>query len=362
METIACFVSPHGFGHAARACAVIEALSRSRPSLRFHIYTTVPRWFFAESLSGRFEYHPCRTDVGLVQVSPLEEDLEATVGALDHAPWRDSSLVEALARSIGRLGCGLVLADISPLGLRVARRAGLPSVLVENFTWDWIYHAIDAPGALGAHGDELAADFASADLRIQTSPVCRTVAGAIQVGPVARAPRATRAETRRRLGIPEGEPMVLASMGGVGWDYGPLDGMTGDDGPWVVVPGGAEGAKMRGRLLELPFHSTFFHPDLVHAADVVVGKLGYSTVAEVCQAGIALAYVERSRFPESPVLAEFVDRELTSVVLEVTAFATGEWLPAVDELLAARPGVPLAANGAAEAAAAVLERFPDMLD
>ena len=77
METIACFVSPHGFGHAARACAVIEALSRSRPAFRFHIFTTVPRWFFAESLSGCFEYHLCCTDIGLVQVSPLEEDLEA---------------------------------------------------------------------------------------------------------------------------------------------------------------------------------------------------------------------------------------------------------------------------------------------
>ena len=361
MRTIACFVSPHGFGHAARACAVIESLSQSRPELRFHIFTTVPRWFFAESLSGCFEYHHCSTDIGLVQVSPLEEDLEATVDALDRAPWRDSSLVEALARTIGRLGCALVLADISPLGLRIARRAGLPSVLVENFTWDWIYLTIDATGPLGAHGDELAADFAAVDLRIQTTPVCRTVAGAIQVGPVARAPRETRVATRRRLRIPEADQMVLASMGGVGWDYGSLDGMTGADGPWVVVPGGAESERRRGRLLELPFHSTFFHPDLVHAADVVVGKLGYSTVAEVYQAGIALAYVERPQFPESPVLARFVDRELTSVVLEVRAFATGEWLPGVHEALAAPRKAPAGGDGAEEAAAAILDRFSGVL-
>jgi len=361
MTTVACFVSPHGFGHAARACSVIEALSRSRPALRFHIFTTVPRWFFAESLPGCFEYHHCCTDIGLVQVSPLEEDLEATVAALDRAPWRDSNLIEALARDVGRLGCVLVLADISPLGLRVARRAGLPAVLVENFTWDWIYHNIDAQDALAAHGDQLAADFTAADLRIQTTPVCRPVAGAVRVGPVARAPRQTRAETRRRLRIPEAEPLVLASMGGVGWDYGSLDELTGADGPWVVVPGGAEGERRHGRLLELPFHSTYFHPDLVHAADVVVGKLGYSTVAEVFQAGVALAYVERPRFPESPVLARFVDRELTSVMLEARAFVTGEWMPAVSKLLAARPRVRLAADGAAEAAAAIVQCFPDAL-
>ncbi len=361
MKSIACFVSPHGFGHAARACAVLNALHGARPALRCHIFTTVPRWFFVESLSDCFEYHHCCTDVGLVQISPLEEDLAATVEALDRAPWCDSSLVEALARTIGRLGCALVIADISPLGLRIARRAGLPSVLVENFTWDWIYHNIDGPDALAAHGDELAADFAGADLRIQTTPVCRSVAGAIEVGPVARAPRETRAETRRRLCIPEADQMVLASMGGVGWDYGPLDGMTGADGPWVVVPGGAESERRRGRLLELPFHSTFFHPDLVHAADVVVGKLGYSTVAEVYHAGTALAYVERPRFPESPVLARFVVRELTSVRLEPEAFATCEWLPGVHEALAAPRKAPAGGNGAVESAAGILDRFSDVL-
>lgn len=360
MRTVACFVSPHGFGHAARACAVMDALRRRQPTLRFHVFTTVPRWFLAESLPDCFEYHHCCTDVGLVQVSPLEEDLEATVEALGRAPWRDSNVVESLARRVEQRGCILVLADISPLGLRVARRAGLPSVLVENFTWDWIYHNIDGPEALGAHGDELAADFDAADLRIQTSPVCRAVTGAIRVGPVARAPRSSRAEIRLRLGIPGDEPMVLASMGGVGWDYGPLDRMMAADGPWVVVPGGAEAETRHGRLLLLPFHSAYFHPDLVQAADVVVGKLGYSTVAEVCHAGTAFAYVERPRFPESPVLARFVDREVTAVMLEPTAFATCGWLPGVHEALAAGRKTPAARDGADEAAAAILERFSDV--
>jgi len=155
--------------------------------------------------------------------------------------------------------------------------------------------------------------------------------------------------------------MVLASMGGVGWDYGPLDRMVGDDGPWLVVPGGAEGEMRRGRLLVLPFHSMYFHPDLVHAADVVVGKLGYSTVAEVCHAGTAFAYVERPRFPESPVLARFVDEKLTAVMLEPAAFANCQWLPAVREALAAPRKTPAARDGAAEAAAAILDCFSDVL-
>ena len=35
----------------------------------------------------------------------------------------------------------LVVADIPPLGLAAARRAGVPGIGVSNFTWDWIFSA-----------------------------------------------------------------------------------------------------------------------------------------------------------------------------------------------------------------------------
>jgi hypothetical protein len=360
MTAVAFFVTPHGFGHAARACAVIGALARHRPGLRFHIFTTVPRWFFSESLPDCFEYHPCASDVGLVQVSPLEEDLEATLEALDRAPWRDPETVATLTRRLVDLGCSLVIADISPLGLRLARRTGLPSVLVENFTWDWIYRELEAPAALRRHGEDLAADFAAVDLLIQTRPVCSPVGHAVRVNVVARQPRLPRAEVRRRLGVPAEATMVLASMGGVPWNYGSLDHVTDGGGPWVVVPGAADPERRRGRLVLLPFHSAHYHPDLVHAADAVVGKLGYSTVAETCQAGAALAYVERPRFPESPVLAGYVNRHLTSRAITSEDFENGAWMPVVRELLAGARRPPPPDDGAAEAAAAILQRFPEV--
>ena len=65
MSSIAYFVSPHGFGHAARAAAVMSALRRRRPDLELHVFTTVPRWFFDDSLGAvPFSYYPLATDVG----------------------------------------------------------------------------------------------------------------------------------------------------------------------------------------------------------------------------------------------------------------------------------------------------------
>ncbi|MBD3872126.1 MAG: hypothetical protein IFK91_04265 [Acidobacteria bacterium] len=356
MGRVAYFISPHGFGHAARSCAVMEGLLRRWPASRFDLFTEVPPWFFSESLPRCFTYHRLASDIGLVQNSALIEDLEATVKRLDNAPFHDPGVIDTLGERLRRLRCSLVISDISPLGLEVAARIGLSSVLVENFTWDWIYaNYPDAPPSLGHHGRDMAAAFSRADLRIQATPVCEPVANGVTVPPVARAPRTPRGEIRSRLGVPEDEPMVLLSMGGAGWDYGRLDELGSQDRAWIVVPGGGRTARRRGRLLVLPFHGGFYHPDLVAASDVVVGKLGYSTVAEAFHAGSAFAYVARPNFPESPVLAAFVEQHMAAMEIEETAFRCGSWLQQIEPLLAVPRKRPKMANGAEAAANAILD-------
>src|SRR5512135_1927180 len=152
---IAWFISPHGFGHAARAAAIIQALCEAHPGIGIEIFTRVPEWFFGDSLTGSFRYHPLVTDVGLVQETSLKEDAARTLERLDRFFPFGTKLVERLARVVRRLECRCIVCDIAPLGIAVARRAGIPSVLVENFTWDWIYQAYlpDAPqaGELSRH-------------------------------------------------------------------------------------------------------------------------------------------------------------------------------------------------------------------
>ena len=59
---IAYFITPHGFGHAARAAAVMVALQAIDPALQFDIFTQVPHRFFQDSLLGVHTYqteHAC---------------------------------------------------------------------------------------------------------------------------------------------------------------------------------------------------------------------------------------------------------------------------------------------------------------
>jgi hypothetical protein len=138
-STIAFFVTPHGFGHAGRAAALMLALQEACPGCRFVLFTTVPEFFFFQSGIRRYVYHRLDNDIGLVQHSPLEEDLKATCHRLDRMLPFDEVLTSQLASQLKRHACRLVICDIAAMGIVAASKAAIPSVLVENFTWDWIY-------------------------------------------------------------------------------------------------------------------------------------------------------------------------------------------------------------------------------
>lgn len=358
------FVSSHGFGHAARAAAVMAAVRQRLPDSRFTVFTSIPAWFFEDSLGLPADDDtfivrpPASSDLGLVQIDALTEDLPATIARLDEAlPYRESILDEAAAE-LAALAPALVLADISPFGLAAARRAGLPSILVENFTWDFIYRGVarEAP-ELARFADFLAEIFAGADHRVQTEPFCVPEDGAVRVAPVARTTRRGRVATRRDLGIPGDEPVVLVTMGGIGWSTDALSvsrascrNSSRSASPWIVVPGGADEIRRDGRLLRLPHRSEFYHPDLLAAADVVVGKLGYSTLAEVAQVGVPLAYLPRPRFPESPHLEAWARDKLVTARLDLDDLIRGDWRAPVAKLLERPRRDPIETSGAREIA------------
>ncbi len=366
-SAIAYFISSHGFGHAARSSAILEELRLQRPDSRLEVFGATPSWFFEDSLSRPISHHQQAVDEGLSQVSSLEEDLGATASHLQATLPFPEARVAAMAERLLGLGTRAVVCDIAPFGLAVAQRAGLPSILVENFTWDWILNAlVEREPRLAGPASLLRPLFASASLRIQTEPFCQKLPGTLITGPVSRKPRLGREAVRSALGIGPGETMVLVTMGGIAWDYGDLEALENArrgiaQRPWLVIPGAGEGCRI-GRILALPHRSEFYHPDLIHASDGVLGKLGYSTVAEVYHANRPFAYVTRPGFPESPVLEAWVRRELPHLRVEAKAFRSGAW-----PLLASRlvncplppakpsPDTPAKRDGSAQISSRILD-------
>ncbi|MBW1943176.1 MAG: hypothetical protein JRJ51_10120 [Deltaproteobacteria bacterium] len=335
---IAYFISPHGFGHGARACAVMGALGELDPAIEFDIFTTVPRWFFDQSLDAPFTYEPLLTDIGFVQKTPLVVDLPETVRRLDDFFPVDQNRIDSLAAGIKEKGCRIILCDISPLGILVAGKAGVPSILIENFTWDWLYEGYqEEMPQVGRHISYLKKLFERADFHIQTEPVCLSSNADLTTYPVSRKPRISRKEVRESLGISENRKMVMVTMGGTPEHFPFLGHLEKCQDVCFVVSGGSEQARSSENLILIPQHSDFFHPDLVWASDAVIGKAGYSTIAEIYYAGVPFGYIPRKGFRESKALESFIRKEMGAVTLDEEDFYKGDWLSLLPRLLELPP-------------------------
>ena len=354
VRTLACFVSSHGFGHATRTSAVLEALRRRDPALGLHVFTEVPAEVFDGPVPGGVVWHRAWTDVGLVQASPFEEDLAATVAALEqHVPFRDAEVLP-LVQAVRAAGAQAVLCDVSPLGLSVARAAGLPSILLENFTWDWIYRGyLHREPRLGPLADLLESELKNVTLHLHTGPAPVEHPGMKRLGMLSRRPRATRAEVRARLGLTEREKVVLFTLGGISWSL--TAGARLPEGVTLLVP--APGERQDGPAGPVrTLGPSWFHPDLIAAADAVIAKVGYSTVAEVLRAGVPLGYLPRPGFRESPLLEALVEQAGPSLRLQPGALEGGRWAEAVPALLAMERRVPAVGADVADEAAALIEQ------
>jgi hypothetical protein len=353
---LAYFVTPHGFGHAARACAVMQAVHALDPDVEFDLYAGTPRWLFEQSLGEPVRYVALETDVGLRQASALEVDVGATLAALRAFLPLDPSRVASLARELTERRCSGVLCDISPLGIEVAQAAGLPSFLIENFTWDWIYEPMLAQApALGSAIEQLREIYSRATRRVQMRPACAPRDDAdLTVDPVGRLPRRSRDETRDELGIPPDHRVVAVTLGGMRESMDYLDRLRRFENTTFIVTG-MDRTRREGNLLLYDNDTPLYMPDLIRASDALVAKLGYSTLAEAHQQGLPLAWITRSAFRETPVLSEFAERNMAGFEVTDEAFRGGDWVERIEELLALPARGAAASEGAAAVARFVLE-------
>lgn len=311
----------------------MEAVHRATGA-RFELFSTAPRWFLDESVEGLYRYHPVETDVGLRQRSALVSDLDATVAALDDMLPFDDALLDDLAARVEATGCAAVLCDIAPLGIAVAERAGLRSLLLENFTWPWLYEPLfsRAP-ALQRHAEAVEAWFDQATLHLMARPWCRDdprADGAVL--PVSRPAHRSRDEARAFLGVAPEAKVVVLTMGGVPEPLPFLAELAKQRDTTFLVTG-ADRTAVEGNVHLFDNGTRIYMPDLVRASDAVVAKLGYSTVAEVWREGRPLACVTRADFRETGPLRDWALDALPGFEIPGTDFGDGAWIRRVPELL-----------------------------
>jgi len=358
-KVLAAYISGHGFGHFTRSEAVLSIVARE--GVPVHLRTNDRALILARR--ARWAASVTEVDVGpgIVQRGPLELDLEATEEALAaHVDALDRS-ADREAEALRELGAGLVYGDVPPLAFEAAARAKLESIGLANWSWSWIYDAYTKERPVFGG---LARRLADAEVRathllaLPFSGGLHHFASRESVPLVVRAPTCSREEARKLLPVPEGEkrPVVLLSFGGFG------DGIdlasAARSNPRFFFVSFAGPTPPEGNLAALPLDHDLPHQDLVLAADGLLGKPGYGTVAEAVVSRRAFVLTPRGEFREFPILVRAIAQHLPHASLTSDELARGSWTPALERAFAMpAPEASIRTDGAAVAARRVLERL-----
>ena len=342
------YVSGHGFGHASRTIEVINAVLASRPETRIGVRTSAPRWLFDLTVKGKIAFSTLECDTGVVQIDALTLDEADTIR---RAAAFHSDLVTRAAsetRVLRELGAGLIVGDIPPLAFAVSAAAGIPSIALGNFTWDWVYADYPrvrlAPSLLPAIRGAYAKG--SMALRLPMSAGFETFSNVKDIPLIARHATRTRQEVCKLLKLPADKPIVLMSFGGYGLPGLDTDVLAKFKKYTVITAANLPVGRTRkeppaarqGSFIsvneEAMYDAGVRYEDLVGAAEAVVTKPGYGIISECIANDAAVLYTSRGHFPEYDVLVEDMPKYLRTAFISQEELFAGKWESHLTKLLA----------------------------
>lgn len=321
-RTVAAYISSHGFGHATRC---LEVLRHIPESIDIEIVGTTPLWLIESALQRPFRYHSLLHDIGIVQKTPLEQDIPETAARWTEMLSKYPAMAETEANRLRDRNVGLTLGDISPFSRAVSDCLNVPNIIVANFSWDWILapHVNTVP-QIEETIERMTTYFSRCDLMLKTD-----LDGDLSVFPhqeriplVARSARQPRPETRVALGIDAETPLVLVSFGGHDQSAIPDNAFESyRDLTFLLLREGSPPAANVRTLRP----DAWFHPDLMAACDVTFGKLGYGLVGEALSHRKPIFHVQRDGFPETAVIESALPHYLPNIRISQDDFEAGRW-------------------------------------
>ncbi|MCB5262506.1 MAG: hypothetical protein LHW64_03040 [Candidatus Cloacimonetes bacterium] len=310
---IALYASSHGFGHASRIAALADSF------IRFGIYvylcTDRPRFLFQELKAEDYQYREISIDRGVVHGANLVTDLPATKKALLKLFGQREEIVAREVEFLRQEKIDLVIADIPFFIVEACGYAEVPVFGVSNFDWAFIY------GGIFSDDEDML-------------PVINTIWGLYRrmdksylldlgnkgsvpgfkypvLGGLLTREKSEFKDIRTIYDIDSDEPILLMMFGGEGTIDLPLQEICK---AWNGVVMSPYQASEIGNLIRVSPDEDFL--SLMHAADLVICKPGYSTFSEILSLGKSMICVPRKNYPEEEVLLAGVEDYPPAVVVE----------------------------------------------
>jgi hypothetical protein len=352
-------ITNHGFGHAARTAAIAGLVQDLLPEVQLIIATTAPRWLIASYVSGDFIYRDCGHDVGVIQADSLQMNLSATLQEWQKIFERREEIVSSEAAFLQKMGVDLVLADIPPLAMPIAKRADVPAWAASNFGWDFIYQDwgkefADITRWIGdCYGQCDRMFHLPLSESLERFPV-REPAGL-----TGGKPRYKAADVRQDLGLEQAERTVLMVFGGLGLQAIPYENIRlFPDWQFLTFDRSAPQLPNLRCILDPSDDGATksYRPvDIFPICDLVVSKPGYTTYAEAMIADLPVATISRSGFAESAIIQAGLQDYSHHQIIEPADFFTGSWNFLRQPVLPPRSGQGLPKDGTEQIAQAIVD-------
>lgn len=359
-KTLLLTVSGHGYGHATRLAGLLRELRERLPALRCVVHAACPlRIFQPPAAPAGLVVERLTYDFGLRQQSSVAVDIPATLAGLAAGRAQLPEKQKQFRTVLRDLRPAAVVADIPAAPLAWAAASGIPAIGISNFTWDTIYAELgrEFPAFL-PYAAEQAEYYAAADvlLRLPFGPAPAAWREVLDIPLLGKRSTHDRAAARRALGLAAEDSVMLLSFGG----FAPA-GVTGFTQrfpqEWQFLSCTPWPGEFPGRLTLLGDNCPLPHEAVVAAADIVIGKPGYSTISECLANRTKFLYVPRTDNPECRYLADGVEQHGLARAIRPDDFAAGRWQAPLAELLADdRPWPNLRLDGAQVAADEIIRR------
>jgi len=301
---VAFYVTSHGFGHASRVSALVTEFIKY--GIDCYIITDRPKFLFPQE-SGYCHIIERQTDTGMIQENWKVPSVEKTFSKLQEFWVTKEEIVEAERYFLQKKGIELVVVDIPYLPILAAKKLNIPVYAVTNFDWYFNYIEIvdqDTNPKILEILAEILQIYQQCDksyiLPFSNEKSVQALPNQVKCGNLAKYSLPNRKSICKEFKIDEGKKLALITFGGIMSDISYFQSLTANQ-EYVFLTNTP--IRIADNVILLP--RNYDYSLLISSCDVVITKVGYSTLAETCAAGTYLCYATRDSFPEDePLVAE----------------------------------------------------------
>jgi len=279
MKKIVYYISDHGLGHTTRSIAIIREILKNNIQVTIRNSNAID--FISKSLR-EIKIKSGITDIGTkIKKDGVSIDIQQSKKQIN--PWIDDLEKFALKEQtfLSKIRPNLIISDISAMPFIVAKKLGIDSMAVSNFTWYDVCDFLTKERQEKLFDAYQHANFA---IKLPYGTDMKHFQKTIQTGLISRVPIMTKSQLKNKLNIKNSEKIILFALGG-----GKLKIKFNSSKNLKIF---SMNTKIDEKINSVDLSNWIEGQEIVSIADVIFCKCGYGFISEALTNGTPFYYLK----------------------------------------------------------------------